>query len=142
MAPERAKESIMSDAGTLSLKNAPQQSSKRGAKRIWPGAAVGLNKVSLNLAILLVIAASLVGCSGGVAGTYTAPNGAMTLELKSGGDASVTFAGQTAPCKYTASGSTLTLTCPGQAGAMNFTIQKDGSLAGPPDSFFPPLVKK
>ena len=93
-------------------------------------------------AILLVIAASLVGCSGRVTGTYTAPNGAMTLELKYGGDASVTFAGQTAPCKYTVSGSTLSLTCQGQSGAMNFTIQKDGSLAGPPDSFFPPLVKK
>jgi hypothetical protein len=127
----------MPDAGTLSLKNALQQSSTRGSKRVWPGAAVGLN-----LAILLVIAASLVGCSGGVTGTYSAPNGAMTLELKSGGDASVTFAGQTAPCKYTVSGSTLSLTCHGQSGAMNFTIQKDGSLAGPPDSFFPPLVKK
>jgi hypothetical protein len=120
----------MSDAGTLSPKNAPQQRFRTGAT------------VVLNLAVLLVTAVSFAGCFGGVTGTYTAPNGAMTLELKSGGAASITFAGQTAPCKYTVNGSTLTLNCEGQTGGMNFTIQKDGSLAGPPDSFIPPLVKK
>jgi hypothetical protein len=127
----------MFDAGTLSLKNGPQQSFPPGSKRMWPGAAV-----CLNLAVLLVIVAGLAGCFGGVTGTYAAPNNALTLELKSGGDANITFMGQTAPCKYTVNGSTLSLSCQGQAGNMNFTIQKDGSLAGPPDSFFPPLVKK
>jgi hypothetical protein len=122
----------MSDAGTLSLKNAPQQCF-RGA----PGATI-----VLNLAVLLLTAVGLAGCFGGVTGTYAAPNGAMTLELKSGGDANVTFAGQTIACKYTVASSTVTLTCPGQTGAMTLTVQKDGSLAGPPDSFIPPLVKK
>ncbi len=124
------------DAGTLSLKHAPQRSFKGKSKRLSPVAVACLNLAMLSAAIV-----GFAGC-GGVTGTYTAANGALTLVLKSGGDASITFMGQTAPCKYNVNGSTMALTCEGQAGNMNFTIQKDGSLAGPPDSLIPPLQKK
>jgi hypothetical protein len=127
---------VLPDAGTLSLKNEPQQWFEGKSKRISPIAAV-----CLNVAMLVVAIVGFAGC-GGVEGTYTAGNGALTLVLKGGGDASITFMGQTAPCKYNVNGSTLALTCEGQAGNMNFTIQKDGSLAGPPDSLIPPLQKK
>jgi len=82
-----------------------------------------------------------VAC-GGVQGTYSDTTGAMVLVLQSGGNATFTFAGQTGNCTYTTSGSTVSLQCPGQAGAVNFTLGSDGTLTGPPDSFFPPLKKK
>ncbi len=92
-------------------------------------------------AAVLVAVVCTVAC-GGVQGTYTDTTGAVSLVLKSGGNATFTFAGQSGDCTYTSSGSTVTLTCPGQAGAVNFTVGSDGTLSGPPDSFFPPLKKK
>jgi hypothetical protein len=92
-------------------------------------------------AATLVAIACTVAC-GGVQGTYADTTGAISLVLKSGGNATFTFAGQTGNCTYTSSGSTVALTCPGQAGAVNFTLGSDGTLTGPSDSFFPPLKKK
>ena len=92
-------------------------------------------------AAVLVAVVCTVAC-GGVQGTYTDTTGAVSLVLKSGGNATFTFAGQSGDCTYTSSGSTVALTCPGQAGAVNFTVGSDGTLSGPPDSFFPPLKKK
>jgi hypothetical protein len=89
----------------------------------------------------LVAVFSAAGC-GGVQGTYSDPTGSMVLALKSGGNATFTFAGQTGNCTYTSSGSTVAVTCPDQPGAINFTLGSDGTLTGPPDSFFPPLKKK
>jgi hypothetical protein len=92
-------------------------------------------------AAVLVAIVCTVAC-GGVQGTYTDTTGAISLVLKSGGNATFTFAGQSGDCTYTSSGSTVVLTCPGQAGAVNFTVGSDGTLTGPPDSLFPPLKKK
>lgn len=89
-------------------------------------------------AVAIIFAA---GCGGGATGTYADSTGSMVLVLKSGGSATMTFAGQSGDCTYATNGSTVTLTCPGQAGAVNFTLA-DGTLTGPPDSFFPPLKKK
>jgi hypothetical protein len=80
-------------------------------------------------------------CGGGAAGTYSDSTGSMVLVLKSGGSATMTFAGITGDCNYTTSGSTVTLTCQNTPGAINFTLA-DGTLTGPPDSPFPPLKKK
>lgn len=94
------------------------------------------------LAGACLIAIVCAAACGGVQGTYSDTIGAMVLVLKSGGNATFTFAGQSGDCTYTTSGSTVALTCPGQAGAVNFTLGSDGTLAGPPDSFFPPMKKK
>lgn len=81
------------------------------------------------------------GCSS-LPGTYSDPNGAITLEIKSGGSANLSFMGQTAACTYAVSGQQLNLNCKGEAGKITLTIRNDGSLAGPSDSLIPPLQKR
>jgi hypothetical protein len=75
-------------------------------------------------------------------GTYTDANGAVILELRSGGSANLTFMGDVQDCSYESSGKQLTLTCKGEAGKTVFNIHDDGSLTGPPGSFMPPLRKQ
>jgi hypothetical protein len=91
------------------------------------------------------VAGSLVllfaGCNSGPTGTYTDANGAVILELRSGGSASFTFMGDVQDCTYRNSASQLTLSCKGEAGKTVFNIHDDGSLTGPPGSFMPPLRK-
>ena len=122
------------ETGTLSPNKAPRQRTKR---------SLSATVTQLSLALVLCVACLVVlaGC-GGVQGTYTGADGAMTLELKSGGAATFSFMGQTAQCSYTTSGNQVTVNCKGDAGKTVFTVQSDGSLAGPPGSFFPPLKKK
>ena len=82
------------------------------------------------------------GCNSGPSGTYSDANGAVLLELKSGGKANITFMGDVADCSDSTSGNQLTLNCKGQAGKIVFTIHDDGSLTGPPGSFMPMLRKQ
>jgi hypothetical protein len=82
------------------------------------------------------------GCSSGVKGTYSDTMGAVILELKAGGSANLTFAGQIADCTYNSSGKTINLNCKGEADPMVFTVHDDGSLSGPPGSFMPSLRKQ
>jgi hypothetical protein len=92
---------------------------------------------------LLVCTLSLaVGCGSKVAGTYSDPTGSLTLELKSGGNANLTFLGQTQACKYATSGQSISLTCSNDAAPLQLAINNDGSLTGPPGSFVPMLQKK
>lgn len=95
------------------------------------------------LAGMFAGAGLVVGCGcSSLPGTYSDPNGAMTLEIKSGGSANLSFMGQTAACTYAVSGQKLSLDCKGDAGKITLTIRDDGSLAGPADSLFPPLQKR
>jgi hypothetical protein len=82
------------------------------------------------------------GAGGGMQGTYTDATGSFLLELKSGGNANFTYMGDDETCKYTTSGTTLTVNCNGPAGTTVFNIHDDGSLTGPPGSFFTTLSKK
>ena len=82
------------------------------------------------------------GCNSGPHGTYTDANGAVILELRSGGSANFTFMGDVQDCTYESSGKQLTLTCKGEAGTTVFAIHDDGSLTGPAGSFMPPLRKQ
>jgi hypothetical protein len=83
------------------------------------------------------------GCGSGVTGTYSDPTGAFVLNLNSGGNATIAFAGMSSMCTYTVSGSNVTLMCQGDtSGPLVLTIQSDGSVTGPPGSFMPPLKKK
>ncbi len=94
-----------------------------------------------------VLAASLLlvvsGCNSGPRGTYTDANGAVILELRSGGKANFTFMGDVEECSYRSIDKQLTLTCKGSpAPTTVFNIHDDGSLTGPPGSFMPPLRKE
>lgn len=84
------------------------------------------------------------GCrgDGGMKGTYTDPNGAVLLELKSGGKANFTFMGDVEDCNYSTSRPHLNLNCKGELGTVVFTIHDDGSLTGAPGSFMPGLHKE
>ncbi|WP_109484323.1 hypothetical protein [Occallatibacter savannae] len=96
---------------------------------------------------VVVVAASAVvligGCNSGPKGTYTDANGAVILELRSGGKANFTFMGDVEECTYESSGKQLTLTCKGSPAPVTvFNIHDDGSLTGPPGTFMPPLRKE
>jgi hypothetical protein len=122
-----------------------ETASRKNATRHWPKMSWSVAAAKLGLVVLVVTLTVLVGsagCGSSVEGTYSDPGGAITLDLKSGGNATISFMGETAPCTYTVDGKKLALSCKGQAGKMNFTIQDDGSLAGPPGTFIPPLRKK
>jgi len=74
----------------------------------------------------------MTGC-GGPSGVYQSSNGAVVLNLKSGGEATFSMMGESQPCKYTSESKKVTLTC-GDEGAMVLTVLDDGSLMGPPGS--------
>jgi hypothetical protein len=106
---------------------------------------IGMNSAGVRKTILTIVLGSLciamIACGSKLTGTYSAAGGAIILDLQSGGKATLTFTGETAPCTYTTSGSTVSLSCQGQAGNLALTVQSDGSLAGPPGSFIPLLQK-
>jgi hypothetical protein len=96
-------------------------------------------------AILISIMAGAclaIGCGSKPEGTYKDPDGAVTLALKDG-KASLDFGMIHIDAAYTVDGDKLTLTpLQGNAAqAMVFVINSDGSLAGPPGSEMPKLVK-
>jgi len=86
----------------------------------------------------------LSGCRKSMTGTYSDANGAVILELRSGGDASFTWMGDVENCSYKKTGDRqLTLTCKGSPVPTTvFNIHDDGSLTGPPGTFMPPLRKE
>lgn len=96
--------------------------------------------------LMFLIAGSLVllisACKSGPKGTYTDANGAVILELRSGGSANFTFLGDVQECTYQTTERQLTVSCKGEAGKTVFNIHDDGSLTGPPGSFMPPLRKQ
>lgn len=77
-------------------------------------------------------------CGSGVAGTYTSANGLVTLDLRSGGKASLTLMGGNEDCSYNVDGKKLNLTCNGEKTVWGF--HDDGSLTGP--GFVGSLSKK
>jgi len=84
----------------------------------------------------------LIACNGGMKGTYSDPNGGVVLDLRSGGEAAITFMGDTAACTYTSSGKQVLLDCKPPAGKITFNVHDDGSLTGPPGGFMPTLRKQ
>jgi hypothetical protein len=86
------------------------------------------NALIFTIACGCVIATGCTSCGNSVKGTYVDETGGFVLDLKSGGDATFTFAGQPAKCTYTVKGDQLSVSCMGEQGATTFTIDKDGSL--------------
>ncbi len=75
----------------------------------------------------------------GVRGTYSDASGAWVLDLKGGGQATLTFYGDSRPCTYSLSGDEVKLSCKGERGTVNFTVHQDGSLTA--QGFMPALRK-
>jgi len=92
-------------------------------------------------AVLVSLCFVLAACGKSVTGTYTDAASGFTLELKSGGEATITFMGSSGPCTYTTASNQVTVTCQGSAGGGVFTIQNDGSLAPPAGAPMPVLKK-
>jgi len=95
----------------------------------------------LAMPALLALLAS--GCHSGPTGTYADQTGNMSLELKSGGKATLTFLGKPGDCTYKSSGQQLSVSCSGDpSNPLVLTINEDGSLSGPPGGFMPTLRKQ
>jgi hypothetical protein len=92
----------------------------------------------IGLAIVLSLTAA---CGSSVAGsTYIDNGGVVQIEFKSNGKAYVSTGPVSNACTYTQSGKTLTLIC--NADKTVFTVDEDGALNGPPNSFLGRLTKK
>ncbi len=85
-------------------------------------------KVAL-ASIITGITLSLCACGAGVTGTYTSATGLVTLDLRSGGKASLAMMGENENCTYEVDGKNLNLTCSG--GKTIWGIHDDGSITGP-----------
>ena len=97
-----------------------------------------------SMGLLAAVAVVVIsGCNSGPRGTYTDANGAVILELRSGGKANFTFMGDVEDCTYESSGKQLTLTCKGSPAPVTvFNIHDDGSVTGPAGIVMPPLRKE
>jgi hypothetical protein len=89
--------------------------------------------------LVLLMMLTWTSCGSKVQGTYSDVTGGVMLELKSGGQATFTFAGEATPCTYKVDGNQLTLDCKGDQTV--FTIHDDGSLTGPPGNLIGALRK-
>jgi hypothetical protein len=104
-----------------------------------------MNSSWIRTALLISVLAGTclaIGCGSKPSGTYKDPDGAVTLQLNDG-KASLDFGMIHLDAAYKVDGDKLTLT-PLQGDAsqtMIFNINSDGSLAGPPGSEMPKLVK-
>lgn len=98
-------------------------------------------------ALICALALFLSACTGGailagskVEGTYQNAQGNASIEFMSGGKAHFSLYGAGTDGKYKVEGDKLTLVVEGET--IVFTINADGSLSGPPDSYFARLKKK
>jgi hypothetical protein len=75
-----------------------------------------------------------------VAGIYANPEGNASVEFMSGGKAHFSLHGVGGQCTYTQKDRQILLICEGER--TEFTVEDDGALIGPPDSFMTRLKKK
>jgi hypothetical protein len=105
-----------------------------------------MRKILSGIAVLAVVACAgfLNGCTNtNVEGnTYLAGGGAISIEFKSGGKATMTGMGESQQCTYTQNAKQVSMTCPGDRQPVVFTVNDDGSLAPPQGSLLPPFTKK
>jgi len=86
---------------------------------------------------IFALSLSLVsyGCGPNLDGTYQDDSGMVVMNLGPGDAASLTIMGQAGPCaSYSVDGTALTLVC--DDGNLDFTVNNDGSLTGPPGAMF------
>ena len=91
-------------------------------------------------ALILVFSTCAAGAAGStVEGTYENAQGNASIEFTACGKAHFSFHGLGGECKYKIEGKKLTLIVEDETTV--FSINEDGSLTGPPDSFLPGLKK-
>lgn len=95
----------------------------------------------LMIAVVGIYAIAVAGCGKSMTGTYSDSLRSIVLDLKSGGKANFTYMGDVADCRYSVSGTKLTVNCQGDAGTTVFTIHDNDTLTGPPGSLIPALRK-
>ena len=87
----------------------------------------------------IVSASCTSSCGGGVTGTYG--EGAAKIELKSGGKATFSFAGQSMECTYTTAAKKVSMDCKdGQP--IEMTLSDDGKTLNMPAGSMIPSLKK
>ena len=96
-------------------------------------------RVLFSAAIMTMLAGTMCGGSS-IVGTYSNANGAVTMDVRSGGNASITMMGESKACTYKVDGDQLTLNCP-EIGPLVLTIHDDGSLTPPAGNFIGALRK-
>lgn len=102
----------------------------------WPA----LQKRVLVSAVMLTMLAGAMCSGSSVEGTYSNANGFVTVDLRSGGKASVTMMGENKACTYKVDGGQLTLNCEA-VDPIVLTIHDDGSMTPPPGNFIGTLKK-
>ncbi len=82
----------------------------------------------VRLGACAALGALLMGCGSKVEGTYSNVNGMVVLDLKSGGKATLSYAGENRDCGYTVDEKQIRMSC----GREHFTFRRnqDGSLTG------------
>ena len=93
------------------------------------------------LALVVSFSGAMAACGSDVEGTYVDTDGNVQLELRFGGQATLTFMGQGNPCTYSVNEKQLTLSCQDLQRPIEITIHEDGSLTGDPKGGFPALHK-
>jgi len=89
----------------------------------------------------LGVAVASCGKSSGVEGsTYEGNNGAFQIQFKPDGKASVALGPVAGDCTYTQKDKTVSVTCEGTQ--IDFTVNDDGSISGPPDGLVGRMTKK
>ena len=97
--------------------------------------------LTIHFSLLVCLMLACTGCSGSsIVGTYSNANGVVTMDVRSGGNASITMMGESKACTYKVDGNQLTLNCP-EIGPLVLTIHDDGSLTPPPGNFIGALKK-
>jgi len=94
----------------------------------------------LLIALTLLLSACAGLAAGKIEGTYQNAQGNASIEFMSGGKAHFSFHGVGGDGKYVIDGKKLTFTFDDEN--LVFTINDDGSLSGPPDSFVNRMKKK
>ena len=89
----------------------------------------------------LAISLSACGKSNAVQGnTFEGSGGAFKIQFMDGGKASVALGTLVGDCTYVQKDKTITITCEGNP--MDFTVNDDGSLSGPPNTDLGTLSRK
>jgi hypothetical protein len=93
-----------------------------------------IHRITL-IAALALITSVIASCSSKskIEGTYSQSAGGMpvVLDLKSGGKATFSMAGEDLVCTYQVNGNKLMVDCSPKGEKIDFTIHDDGSLTGP-----------
>ena len=106
-----------------------------------------MKTIALSAARIVMIAGlglAVVSCgksgSGVEGNTYEANGGAFQIQFKPDGKASVALGPVAGDCTYAQKDKTVSVTCEGEQ--IDFTVNDDGSISGPPDGLVGKMTKK